>query len=523
MILLVTLNSLLTAITGFLVPILAFILMLSLVIFIHELGHFVMAKRAGILCHEFAIGMGPIVYSVKKGETRYSLRAIPIGGFVSMAGEEVNEEFVKVGQTVRLLFDDAGHVTRIILRSRDVFAKPADSALEVEVESLDLKGEDGAPLRINDYEVRRDAYYVIGKRSIQIAPHERTFESKTITQRFLAIFAGPFMNFVLAFFLFILIALVMGMPNVETAEIGSVSEAMPADTVLEVGDVITAIEGNPVSNWEEIGPLMRAEAGNRSVTMTIERNGQTLDVELAPLLSFINLGFSSDIDNPTQPIIGNVGDRTRGLSGGLRAGDRVVSIDGVMIANWQDIIDLILANTEGETMTWVVERESVQHTLTLEPLSESVLASQNAPLMQVQVGIGPVNEFALLPSLLYGFTGLFGTILMIFGTLGALFRGLVGVTDLGGPVAIYQITEQVVTTGGFIAFLNWTALLSVNLGIINLLPIPALDGGRLVFLGYEAVAGRPVNRKVENILHFAMFVILIGFMIFITFNDIFGW
>ncbi|TVP96753.1 MAG: RIP metalloprotease RseP [Acholeplasmatales bacterium] len=522
MILSMILSSLLTAIGGFIVPILAFIIMLSLVIFIHELGHFVMAKRAGILCHEFAIGMGPIVYSVKKGETRYSLRAIPIGGFVSMAGEEVNEEFVKVGQTVRLVFDGAGHVTRIILRSRDAFLK-TDDALEVEVESLDLKGIDGAPLRINDYEVRRDAYYMIGKRALQIAPHERTFESKTKRERFLAIFAGPFMNFVLAFFLFIIIALVVGMPNVDTTEIGSVTEGMPAADVLQVGDVITAIEGSPVNQWEDIGPLMRAEAGNRAVTLSIERDGQAMDVELAPLLSFINLGFSSDRENPEALLIGTVGDRTRGMAGGLRGGDQIIAIDGENVTTWQEVVDRMLANTEGDTMTWLVERDGVQHTLTLEPLGEAVLASQNAPLLQVQVGIGPIHEFSFFSSLLYGFTGLIGTVLMIFGTLGALFRGLVGVTDLGGPVAIYQITEQVVTTGGFIAFLNWTALLSVNLGIINLLPIPALDGGRLVFLGYEAVAGKPVNRKIENVLHFAMFVVLIGFMLFITFNDIFGW
>jgi regulator of sigma E protease len=108
---------------------------------------------------------------------------------------------------------------------------------------------------------------------------------------------------------------------------------------------------------------------------------------------------------------------------------------------------------------------------------------------------------------------------MIFDTLGLLFSNTVGVSDLSGPVGIYTITSNALSQG-LVTFINWTALLSVNLGILNLLPIPALDGGRLVFLGYEGITKRKVNRTVENYLHAAMFILLIGFFFYITYHDI---
>ncbi|MDE7161544.1 MAG: site-2 protease family protein, partial [Anaeroplasmataceae bacterium] len=190
----------LTGVPLVIVSILAFILILGVIIIIHEGGHFFFARKAGILCHEFSIGMGPAVYKKKFGETTFCIRAIPIGGYVSMAGEEVTSDLVKVGNQIGLNLLD-GKVSEIITE------EDIDAFVRGEVTSVDLYGLDGNPLfiTINDgfqeqyYEVMRDAFYVMKKNErMQITPYDRSFESKTILQRFLTLFAGPLMNFLLA-------------------------------------------------------------------------------------------------------------------------------------------------------------------------------------------------------------------------------------------------------------------------------------------------------------------------------------
>ena len=147
--------------------IIVFIFVLGLVIVIHELGHFIMAKRANILCHEFSLGMGPIIWSKRVKETLYCVRAIPIGGYVMMAGEEVEDEVVKVDKDVRLIFDDFNNVEKIIL---DVDNEKYDKYERVTVTHVDLRGENDEPLYINDYTVKRNAFYVFKNRELQIAP-----------------------------------------------------------------------------------------------------------------------------------------------------------------------------------------------------------------------------------------------------------------------------------------------------------------------------------------------------------------
>lgn len=162
-----------------------FLVVLSIVVCLHELGHFYFAKKAGILCHEFAFGMGPRLISKKFGETVFSIRAIPFGGFVSMAGEEVEASLVKKGDVVKLRLDKDGYVDKIAIGTA-----PAVEGdwIEEKVELIDLFGKDMGQLYINAHPVRRNAFYVQGKKEIQIAPQERNFNSKTKMQRFLTTF-----------------------------------------------------------------------------------------------------------------------------------------------------------------------------------------------------------------------------------------------------------------------------------------------------------------------------------------------
>jgi regulator of sigma E protease len=238
--------------------ILLFLLVLSIVICIHELGHFVFAKKAKILCHEFSFGMGPKLWSRKKGETTFSIRAIPFGGFVAMAGEEVEAELIKIGQKVRLGLDTDGQVKRIVLNSNN----PAyDDFIEITVEKIDLKGESGDDLYINDYIVKRDAFYVFDKRVIQIAPYDRLFGSKIKWQRFLVAFAGPMMNFVLAIFVFLLMFMIGGVADDKSTVISEVSPGSPAAEIILPGDKIISINGVLVSSWaiDDNKPSVRSE------------------------------------------------------------------------------------------------------------------------------------------------------------------------------------------------------------------------------------------------------------------------
>src|SRR5574344_193182 len=163
--------------------ILLFILVLGLVVCIHELGHFFFAKKSGILVNEFAFGMGPKLYSKKKGETTWSIRMLPIGGFCAMSGEEATNPLVKVGDKVRLAFDDSHSVERIIV---DIENQDYKDLELVNIDKLDLWGENMADLYINDYKVNRNAMVVLSKKEeLQIAPEERSFASKKAWQRFL--------------------------------------------------------------------------------------------------------------------------------------------------------------------------------------------------------------------------------------------------------------------------------------------------------------------------------------------------
>jgi len=224
--------------------ILIFLLVLSLVICIHELGHLYFAKKAGILCHEFSFGMGPKLWSTKKGETTYSIRAIPFGGFVAMSGEELEEELVKIGQEIRLGFNEDGVVEKIILNPNNPNYR---DFLRVTVESMDLRTDNA--LYINEYKVKDDAFYIFDKKEMQITPSSRSYTGKTKWQRFLTIFGGPMMNFVLAFFFFLIIALVSGVPNTESTVIGEVSPSSPAYEVILPDDKIISINGVEITSW----------------------------------------------------------------------------------------------------------------------------------------------------------------------------------------------------------------------------------------------------------------------------------
>jgi len=517
----------------FIFDLLLFILVLGIIILIHEAGHFYFAKRAGILCHEFSIGMGPALYQKRKGETIYSVRGIPIGGYVSMAGESINDALIRKEQVIGINLNNQGQIVHLILNSE------LKSDLVGIVKEYDLYGKDFNQLFITlevegvstTYPVVRDAIYKISdKRELWITPSEKSFESKTLWQRFLVIFAGPFMNFILAFLLFFIIGFFVMKPNLDSSELGMVASQYPAGlNGVQNGDVITEINGISITGWSDVS-LAMSSVNSASLSLSYTREGVLYTIEDVKVVVAIqtagitNLTKELNIYND-EPIIGRAFGRA--LKGDeLREGDRIQQIQvgniTYPITNWDDIIDVFMIHRSGE-ITVEYLRDTEVRTKTYSLISETALVKLGASAISFQLGIAPTSSFDLLYSLGYPFKAFYGNMSDVFVTIGLLFdpNEQLGIRDLSGPIGIFSLVSQTAAQG-LLSILGFTAFLSINIGMLNLLPIPALDGGRLIFLGIEAVTRKPLNRRFENTVNNIMFFLLLALFIFVAFNDIFG-
>lgn len=510
------------------INLLAFVFSLGLIVALHELGHFFFAKRASILCFEYAVGMGPVVWSTRKGETQYAIRAIPIGGFVSMAGEQDLSVVLKKGEKVGLNLE-AGEVKDIILGDFQT------AEISMIVASYDLydKGNQGLYIEgevdgISRFlTVKKDAFYVFSnKKRLQVAPYERSFESKTLWQRFLTIFAGPAMNFILAFFLFLIVASIQGKP-LNVNRVGNVIEGNPAFIAgLQKNDQIIRIGAMDVTNWQDIGTALQSVSGQSDVLIRVVRNNQTIDLLANPRVDINSMGisnFTGTVVNGSNngAIVGNAYGKADGL---LEAGDIITSVKlndiTYPILTWADLVDFA-KTTNGGSVFVTYTRGSETKTVNWVVWENEVLSSQGVPSVTTTIGIEPNFRFDFGYAIVSGFTGIGDSVNQVIAVLGLLFGGSdqIGLNDLSGPVGIFNIVGQYAKQG-LGAYLWFVAFLSVNIGVMNLLPIPALDGGRLVFLGIEAVIRRPLNKKVENTANNVMFFLLMALFVYVTFFDI---
>jgi regulator of sigma E protease len=410
----------------------AFILIFGLLVFFHEFGHFLFAKRAGIMVREFAIGMGPKIYGKTHGETIYTLRLLPIGGYVRMAGEDMDGTELQPGYRVGLIVDEDNVVKKIIFNQNN---KQLPDLLFLEVERADLEKElfvEGydEEEKLVRYNVARDCILVENGKETLIAPYDRQFNAKTVGQRAMTIFAGPLFNFILAFIIYMMIGLIHGVPTYE-------------------------------------------------------------------------------------PIITEVVQNDPAAQAGMLAGDRVVGIDGQVVKKWQDLA-AIVQDHPGENISVTVDRNGQQVNLNMKVKE----VEQNGEKYgQIGVKYESPRVFNPLKAVVYGAQETYNMTARIFELLGMLITGKFTIDALSGPVGIYKATEQVAQYG-FINLMNWAAMLSINLGIMNLLPLPALDGGRLLFFGFEAVRGKPIDRQKEGMVHFVGIVLLMILMVVVTWNDI---
>jgi regulator of sigma E protease len=407
------------------------IFMFFLLVGIHEWGHYYFAKRAGILVREFAIGFGPKVFSYKKGETRYTFRLIPFGGYVRMAGEDPEVIQINSGQTIALKMENDKvkhlYLDQLDLRTNVIRGTVEHIDLERKLEvHLDVDGD------FQTYTIDPQALIITKGKETQIAPYDRQFGSKTTGQRALTIFAGPFMNAVLAFVLFFTFVLMTGIP----------------------------------------------------------------------------------IENPTYLEVGNVQSGSAASEAGLKEEDIIIAVNGEKIgANSEKLVKTIQASPEKE-MKWSIIRNEQPMELTVTP--------EKFEDGTGRVGIGialPTRSPSAIEAIQETWSRtIFAGELIVRG-LKMLVTLQLGWDDLGGPVRIVEFTGDAVSMG-VETLISWAALLSLYLGIFNLLPFPALDGSRLVFIGLEAIRGKPVDPNRESLVHFIGFAMIMVLMVVVTYNDI---
>lgn len=406
--------------------------MFFVIVTVHEWGHYFFAKRAGILVREFAIGFGPKLLSFKRGETQFTLRLLPFGGYARMAGEDPELIQISEGQTIALRLEND--------KVRKIYLDRLDSRKNVirgEVQHIDL--EDDLAVRLNvdgealTYRVHPQAMLVAKGKETQIAPRDRQYGSKTVGQRALSIFAGPLMNFILAFVLFALHTQMAGIPLDQPShlQIGEVMKGMPAEEVgLKTGDIIETINGTPVGTDANKMIEMIQASKNKPMTWTIKRGDETLNITITPK------GAENE--------------------------------DGKI----------------GSTIVTVFPTRSASFGETFQVAGEDMVNTTKAIFLGFKQLINRFN-----------------------------------MDDLGGPVRTFEVTGQIAKQG-IVQLTYWAAILSLYLGIFNLLPIPALDGSRLIFLGVEALRGKPIDPNREGMVHFIGFAMLFLLMIAVTYNDI---
>ena len=437
----------------------AFILALGILVAVHEWGHFYVARKCGVQVERFSIGFGkPIWRKLSKSGTEYVIAMIPLGGYVRMLDGRIDD-------------------------------------VPPELES-------------------------------------KAFNNKTVLQRMAIIAAGPGVNFIFAFFalwLMYIVGLETVKPIVNAVEPDSIAHVAG----MQPGDEIINIDGRNTPDWEAVNLELVSNIGGDNTVVTV-RNSSNTEKELTFTLDTWN--FDPDIESPLSSLgltpfrpnptltVGFVGDDSAAKEAGLLPGDKIVTLNGNKLASWNALVDEVV-ESPGEVISLAIERDGQQQTL------RATIARRDTPQGQSgYLGVSPTFESwpeGYVFTHQYGIIEAIGTALdktwrlmtLSVEMIGKLLTGDVSVKNLSGPISIAQGAG---TSAGYglAYFLSFLALISVNLGIINLLPLPMLDGGHLMFFIVEWIIGKPVPEAVQEWGYRIGGVLLFMIMGIAIFNDI---
>ncbi|MBR3174060.1 MAG: RIP metalloprotease RseP [Eubacterium sp.] len=431
------------------------ILIFGLLVLIHEFGHFIFAKKFGVTVNEFSIGMGPRIFSrVAKSGTRYSIKALPIGGSCAMLGED----------------------------------------------------EDNM--------------------------EEGSFNSKPRWQRFLIVFAGPLFNFLLAFVLSLIVIGFAGTdPSTvtyvqgEKAPSAEIKQEAPSNAYkagLRTGDKITKFNGA----WISIGRELYVEEytdpiGKDPITLTYERDGKKKTITYKPDKENKYLLGISYSTGSNAPVISQVTKGSAMAKAGVVANDQILKINGTKISSGEELSKYLEEHPlDGSEIRLDLKRNNTLFDVKVKPIKQNAYSTGFAyNLVRERQGFFGTIKYSLVEMRYEVFT--------VLKSLKMLITGGVSANEVSGPVGIVSVigdTYKENAQHGFgitlLALLNLAIMLSANLGVMNLLPIPALDGGRLLIYIIEAITRKQIPKDKEGMIHFIGFIILMALMVFLVFNDI---
>ena len=410
--------------------ILIFLVVFGILVFVHEFGHFIVAKKCGILVREFSIGMGPKLFQVRRNPTTYTIRWLPLGGYVRLASKD-DETDLAAGMRVVLQLNQQKEVVKIDASESDLPIEgiPLQVTAFDLVDKLFISGyENGEEDRLVTYKVNHDATVIDrSKTELIIAPRDTQFQEANVWQKLATNIAGPLMNIILGFVVFLIWTFTV--PGPATTEIAEVTPNSPAAVAkIEPGSKILAVNGHKISSFEQISEEIYQNK-NKKINISVIKDKQKKVVNVQP---------------------------------------KAVKIQGQKV---------------------------------------------------YQIGIRAKSDERIGAKFKRGWNTAVSTTGMIFSAVGGLFRHF-SLNKLSGPVGIYSQTSQV-SQMGFTYILAFLAMISINLGIVNLIPVPGLDGGKFLLNIIEIVRGKPISENHEAMVELVGFGLLLVLIIAVTGNDIY--
>ncbi|MBD3307808.1 RIP metalloprotease RseP [candidate division KSB3 bacterium] len=431
-----------------LTTLISFLVVLGILVFVHELGHFLAAKKAGVHVETFSLGMGPKFFRKQVGGTEYCLSAIPLGGYVKLKGENPDE------------------------------------------------GPTGAPDELM---------------------------AKSIPQRLSIFLAGPVMNVLLAILLVSLVYFIgIQMPKYleEPPVIGWVNEESPAEQMgLQPGDVILSVSSTPVDTWEQ-AMLYIASNGGNPLDLTIKRGESTQTVTGTPeVVKELGAGYIG-IQPVMEPVVGGIQSGFPAEEAGIQPGDEIVNINGTPIHHWIQMANIIHAHPE-EALQITIQRDGERIDKTISPKLYGEYGYLGITSQQQTV----LKKYGVIESISRGISRCWELTKMTFDLLRRLVTRQASTRTIGGPIMIAQMSGEVAKQG-LSEILNFMGLISLSLGIFNLLPIPILDGGHIFLLFVEFLNRKPLSIKKRELAQKIGLLILIPLFLMVFYNDIarlLGW
>jgi regulator of sigma E protease len=445
------------------ITVLSAVFILSVVIVVHEFGHFIVAKKLGIFVKVFSIGFGRKLIKKRFGETLYAISILPFGGYVKFAGETEDGE-----------------------------AKEAPRG--------------GATDEVPESEI----------------PPSRYFINKNPIVRGAVVFAGPFSNYVLAVLIYAVVFATRGLQVAPaTTTIGYVQAGSPADSVgLKANDRILKVGGTIVSKWDDV---IDAVWTRRDSVMRLEilRGQDTLTMAYKPEVvgNRVRVGFGEYVSN----VVGQVKRGGPAYKAGIRSGARIEAINDTLVTSFYDIERMARTNP-GVPLVVRWSQEGVQHEAAITPQPKKALkeGSKSEYEIRGQLGVGAYFDYervALPRAAVMAFETSAAMVGQILSFLKDYFSGHASLDSIGGPILISQMAGEM-ARWGFDYLVYFLAFFSTNLCIFNLLPVLPFDGGHLTLFFYELVARRRVNRRLRDLLTQAGFLLLVLLMVFVVVLDL---